>query len=377
MMIEYYLYYFYYTFLGFPLVIRIAVLFTTIACPFILFCIVRFIHIKNKTKKYARYKKRLEEKYQSQLSEILSDKRIYIYSDIHNLLKADTKKLKKRDKQILTDIFIELSRQIPDLNNDNYTNAIEYFRIPAYWEREINYGNTATKYNALCKFDEMHIDISGSVITPITYSRNKPLRKKARASFIHLNKHTPFKFFGEDFDCDFNSWDKIEIHRFLSLKRKESVPLLTQWIKSAKNNHFICFLIDEIKILQQKECAPFLHTLIESDNLMISEHCIDALGELMYRPAEKTLIEKYPLQPLSIQQSIIRTVSKLKTGKALLFLEKAYQTNYDNENEKIILKAIYNYGEEGRKLFDGLKKKAVGFSKLAFDHVSNPLIKFV
>lgn len=64
----------------------------------------------------------------------------------------------------------------------------------------------------------------------------------------------------------------------------------------------------------------------------------------------------------------------MNTGCSLDFLKRAYHTSNSHEMKIIILRAIFNYGEPGKTLFHALQQSASGFTRLIFDHVSNPLI---
>ena len=192
-----------------------------------------------------------------------------------------------------------------------------------------------------------------------------------------FSKNNPFKFFDEDFDRSFNEWDKIDIHRVLVRRSKEGLPNLTQWIKHSQNVNFKCFLVDEIKYFKQYESAPFLLELIDNTlDINLRKHCIEVIGDLDYKEAEDTLTKDYNLQPVILQNSIIKTIEKLKTGKALPFLRNAYYNSHNVESKLIILKAIFNYGYEGNQLFFNMKERESPFSKLIFEHVNNPLIKY-
>jgi hypothetical protein len=70
-------------------------------------------------------------------------------------------------------------------------------------------------------------------------------------------------------------------------------------------------------------------------------------------------------------------VQKINTGKALSFLEEAYHKSHDSETGLVIAQAIYDYGPEGRRLFESMKENAPESSKLIFKHIENPLIKSV
>lgn len=375
MFLEYYLYYFYYTFLGFPFIIRVAVLAITIFIPFYLFIFFRFAKVRNEYKRKRKLQRILQNKYSDKIRNIITSEKIYLPDEIAGEMNCNVKKLSGRKKRILTNKILSLRSSEAYINQINYQNVIAYFNLQQYWESKLKYGSMASRQRALRKLDDFNIEIPGAVIASLTNNKNKFLRKRARSYYMHLSKNSPFKFLDENFDQSFNDWDKIEIHRILSKKSEEGLPNLTQWIKNSDNSEFKCFLVDEIKHLKQKESCYYLVEILDTPDIKLRKHCIETLGELKCHLAEKKLIENYQQQPVIIQRSIIKTIRKLNSGEALSFLEEAYFDAHDDESKIIILHAIYNYGDAGRKLFEAIQKDAEGFSRLIFEHVSNDLLK--
>ena len=376
MIIEYYLYYLYYTFLGFPFIIRVAVSVITIFIPLYLIISFRFAKIRNRYNGKKRLQKIFQKKYGSQVKRIITSEKIYLPDEIASEIQCNVKKLSGRKKRTLTNNILHLRYNEKYVNETNYRNIIAYFNLQQYWERKLKYGSMASRQRALRKLDDFNIEVPGAVIASLTNNRNRFLRKRARSYYMHLSKNSPFKFLDENFDHTFNGWDKIEIHRILSKKADEGLPSLTQWIKNSENSEFRCFLVDEIKHLKQKESCYYLLEILNTEDIELRRHCIETLGELKCQLAEKKLIEGYQQQPIIIQQCIIKAIQKLNSGKALSFLEEAYFDAHDSESKLIILHAIYNYGEAGKKLFESMGQGCSGFSKLMFDHVSNSLLGY-
>ncbi|NDW09993.1 HEAT repeat domain-containing protein [Dysgonomonas sp. 520] len=378
MIFEYYLYYLYYTFLGFPFIIRVAVSFITVFIPILVFISFCLIYSRIKYYKKKKTKKTLTNKFGKEIKNIVYSLEIYSLEDIKTRLNFNAKKLNSSKKRILTNIILNIRAKEGDeyINEINYQNVIDSFGLREFWESKLKYGNLSSRQRALRKLDDFDIEIPGSMITSLTYNRNQYLRKRARSSFMYFSKSSPFKFLDEDFDKTFNSWDKVEIHRMLSRRVHEGLPNLSQWVKNSTNSDFQCFLVDEIKFFNQVKCSSHLLEMLDTHDINLRKHIIDALGEMRCMETEEHLTKDYVLQPQVVQHSIIRAVQNINSGKSLSFLEDAYNNAHDRESEIIILKAIFNYGSAGRKLFDSLKEVSGGFSTLIFEHVSNPLIKY-
>lgn len=375
MFLEYYIYYLYYTFLGFPFIIRVAVAAVCFYSPVLLIIYYTLLRTRNGFYRTCKLEKKLDEKYFGKIKEIMASPVDYLADEVAAILE-NPKKLSKKEKKALTGFVYDIFKTSGYVNPNNYRKVLDTFDLPRYWERKLQYGNFTAKYHALRRLDDLNTEIPGSVITAFTYNRNQYLRKMARVSFMRYSKNSPYKFFDEDFDKTFNRWDRVEIHRALSLRAEEGLPNFTQWIKNSDNMEFKCFLIDEIKLFGQQECCPFLLRLIEDPEIKLRQHAIEALGEMRYAPAEKPLIGTYALQPEIIQRSIMNAIWKLGSGEAVSFLEEAFYNAHSSDSEICIARVIYNYGEKGKSLFHKLKSESHGFTRQVFEHVANPLVKY-
>lgn len=386
MLLDYYLYYFYYTYLGFPFIIRVAVIFISIFLPIIILTAISLIYVIRKHIKKKKLWEKLEKEYTPQIRDILTEKEVYSSTRIGEILKFDKKALTNYHKEFFTECLLKISDENKKgslyTNKNNYSLLIDYFILQPFWENKVRYGSIGKRQKALRILSDLNIKISNSMISSLSNNKNQYIRKRARYHHMYNSEHAPFKFLEEDFDATFNEWDKIEVHKMLSQRIEKGLPFINQWLANSKNPEFQAFLIDEISIFQLKNSGPFLIDLIESSTLKVKKKAILALGEIEYKDAEPTLISMYSSQPSTIQQTIIKTIQKFRTGEALDFLQEAYQNTTDKEMEIVILRAIFNYGNEGKRLFSAMKENydkeedKEDFSNLVFEHVSNPLIKY-
>lgn len=376
MSFEYYIYYIYYTILGFPFSIKVALFSICVFIPFLIITSFKLTHSRMLYYHKGKLQHVLKKKYSKKIKDIITSENDYSHEEVDDVLNCNVKKLTTGRKIYLTNSILNISEQEKYVNNKNYQQVIKYFGLRQFWEKKLQYGSAASKHRALRKLDDLNIEIPGSIITSLTYNRDEHLRKKARSSYMYFSENNPFKFLDENFDKTFNDWDKIEIHNVLSRRVNERLPNLTQWIRNSNNSEFQCFLIDEIKYFNRTECSQFLLGMIDNQDLNLRRHIIDALGEMKYQEAEEHFVKDYILQPQMIQQSIIIAIQKINTGKALPFLEEAYNNAHAHESKMIILRAIYSYGESGKEVFYEMRKIKDGFSKLLFEHVSNSLIKY-
>ncbi len=376
MSFEYYIYYFLYTFWVNPPIIKFALIAICVFTFFALFGLSAMDTLRAKAKKKSKIKRKLEDKYGEQITEILTSKQNYTLGDVADKIDCDVKDLKELDLRTITNMMLRVGDTAEYVNTNNHMQLIAFFKLQSFWEKKLIRGSVMSRRRALQKLDDLRLEIQGSTISILTYSRTSVLRKSARAYYLFYSKINPFVFFDEDFDPTFNAWDRIEVHRML--KRRvdagDKLPNFSQWLHNSQNLEFQHFLIQEITFFGQRECIPQLMELLHSPNIMLRKYCIEALGEMGHKEAEELIKHDYLLLPQVVQHSVVKAVEKLNTGCSLSFLEDAYHNAHDNESQLVVIHAIYNYGEIGKALFHKMREEAEGFTRQMFEHVTNPLI---
>lgn len=359
-----------------PLVIKIAV------CCVIIFTLGYFVFLGNilVTKllidKRKIREKKLFEQYNDKLHEILLSDKIMILEEIENVLPKNSRKLSKKDNRLLSKIIIDILEENPQFNTKNLEVLLAHFNLKKFWENELEYSDFQKKYKAIDRVNQLKVSLpSESIISRLTYSKNKLLRKKARAAYIHMTSNDPFRFFTEDFDKEVTDWDKITLHEMLLKLPKSKIPNFSQWINTSKNNALKAFYMYEIYFYNQRAACPFVLAHFETNDLELRKTVVDVLGKMKYKQAEKKFIEEFPNQPLVIQNSIIKAVARFKNPESLEFLKQAFLNAYNNESKITIAKALYNFSKEANEFLEENKVNEKDyFQKLIIEHIKNPLI---
>ena len=377
--LEYYLYYIYYTFLGMPFIVRVSAVSLSFFLPMYLLC--SHIFLKNRRFFYRtkNIDRDLEKKYKEPLYSIITSERHLLPDDLDQLLPSKIKKLNKKRKERLTKLICSIHHEAPRINIENNRVLIEYLDIRQFWEKKLKHGSLIQKRKSLLRLEDLKIRVSGSILTDLTYHRNKFLRKRSRSSYLSFTRNDPFKFLEEDFDATINNWDRIELHHILEKRaEKGGLPNLARWVLRSDNLDFQCFMVDEIAHFNQQENIPVLAELINDIETppILRMHCITALSKMKHQEIEPDLFRIYSIQPQYVQRTIIQAIGELATGKALPFLMESYENAIDDDWRIMILSVIYNYGKKGEECFNAMKKKQrkEDFSYLIFEHVSNPLL---
>lgn len=376
--IEYYFYWIYYKFIGYPLIIRIcsiAVMFCVILYLFLMIHIIYGIFKRRKEKR--KYNKAFD-KYYEEMKAISLDDAPLSEEEIAQRLKYDTKKRPKPNElRIVTQLLTELkSAHEDEINELNYQTIQTVFQITRFLERELQFGRKRAKIQALKLIQSINGYASEAVLVRFLYHREMELRNSARYTYMWLSQGNPFRFFDEDIGMKLRQWDMMELHAILEHRKSVgyNTPSFIKWVNTSAEENVKIFFINEIRLYNETESAPILARQLNARSAEIRGEAIKTLGKLKYKEIEPKLIEMYHVQPEEVKRNIILAIADLKTNKSLGFLHDAYNDADNWATKRVILKALYEYSAMGRKTFEQLERKADAHTAILFAHTKHPLI---
>lgn len=379
--VEYYFYWLYYKFMGYPLIIRICIT-TVMLCVLAYFCLlINIIYGIFKRKKEKRKYAKIHQRYYEKLKEISLEANHLTNEEISDRVEYDEKKrIKSNDIRLITQLLAEIKNKYEDqINELNFQGIQSVFQITRFFERELQFGSQRKKIQSLKLIQSINGYASEAVLVRFLYHRELELRNSARYAYMWLSQGNPFRFFDEDIGMKLRKWDMIELHAILEHRKKAgySTPSFIKWVNTSAEEDVKIFFINEIKLYNETESAPTLAKQINARSPKIRREVILALGGLKYKEIEPKLLEIYNTQPEDVKQSIITAVSEMKTGNALNFFRNVYEEADNWTTKRSILKALYEYSDAGRRTFDELEAKAGSQTAILFAHTKNLLINQV
>lgn len=145
--IEYYFYWIYYKFMGYPLIIRICTA-VVMLCILAYFCLlVNIIYGIFKRKKEKRKYAKVHRRYYEKLKEISLNSNHLTHEDISNIVKYDEKKrVKTNEIRLITQLLAEIKNEFEDqINELNFQGIQNVFQITRFFERELQFGSQRKK----------------------------------------------------------------------------------------------------------------------------------------------------------------------------------------------------------------------------------------
>lgn len=358
--IKFYYFYLESQFLGFPLIIRIAAAIVGFLIVFYIGSVIRFLIIARGQKRKEKLDKKIVDRFEEKLKDILFSQGILSRVAIIEKLEFKQGSLKNKEKEAVTEELLSIVKTEGHAFNEyNYTEVVDIFGLIAYWEGLLRKDDLKKNKLALRKLEDLAINIRGNLVAHKVQGRNQGLRKHAKSDYMRYAAHDAFKFLEEDFDKDFNALDEMRIHDSLEeLAKQNPVPLLIRLVYTAQSESYRCFLIKEIGFFNQRESgAQLVEMYQEEKSHKVKAQIVVTLGLLQYRDAMDVLINDYELNLTSTQACIIEAMGNMDSPKALFFLEDIFKQTQDGNLQIKIVENIYKL-DKTKSVFNKMKQNA-------------------
>lgn len=375
--VMYYLYLLYYTFTGYPLIIRICVIVVTVCVIFYFILSLYLAYGVYSRKKERSNQAQIHQQYYEPMKAIALDRQLRTKEEIAKEFHHKKRRLKSSEYHNIIELLIEIKAELVDnMNKENFHNIATAFELPAFYDRVLQFGHTGEKIWMLKSIQSLNEYVSEAVLVRLLYHRKSRLRKAARVCYMGVSQNAPFRFFDEDKELTLSEWDMVELHNVFIFRKEAGfvLPNFMRWINQSADEGMKIFFINEIVHFNQIESCPSLMRLLNNPNIRVREEVIRALGNLKYTEAERQLVTSYNIQVETVKQAIVRTIVKMDTGNSLDFLCAAYDNAEDLTTKRVIIEGLYKYGKNGREIFNLFAANAKDFTAQLFAHVKDPLI---
>lgn len=375
--LTYYFYLIYYKFISYPMILRICIVVVMLCVIFYLFLAVYLVYGIFRRRREKRIYERIYRRYYDSLKLVVADPIQHKVEEIAKIVDHDIKKrLKHSEMRYLVQVLTKVRSEVGKINYYNLQGIQGVFKIGSFFEREIQFGRTKYKVQALLGIQAIDGYVSEAVLVRFLYHRKVELRNAARFAYMWLSQNNPFRFFDEDMTMKLHRWDMAEIHAILEHRQDTGfvIPNFIKWVNDSIEENVRIFFVNEIKHFSEKENCPQLTELLATKIWMLRNEIVRTLGTMKYVDAEPKFFEMYDVQPEYIKQNILSAVTEINSGQAVEFMCTAYENADDMTTKLYALRGLYEYGEEGHRAFCRLESAARGFSKKLFAHIRHPLI---
>ena len=376
-----------YKFADYPDEVKVAAMISALCVMIIVVMILVLFVMSWKNKRTQRLRDRIEKKYGKGMEYIVSQEASELLSeeDIERAFGFDRSELdgpllkNNREKHMFVEIFYLyfISKRSELSKTENSHTMLRMFDIPDYLEKEISLGSMKHKANALSKMRTFKLPISPWVINKLLNSKYMRVQRLAMYSNVMSSSDSALDYFETDF-FDKNCCIKDEIELGFSLQRRRKMglklPNLARWAHIQSNEKTQCMFVRLMRRFNEIEyCGELKDLYNDSKKKKLIEEISRTWGYLRYIESEELLKKALLTQPDDTKVAIMHALTRLATGNSLDALLDGFKNTTNPHVRYEALRCIYNYGPEGRALFQELEKNSTDTDKKYFDFFNNPI----
>lgn len=384
----YYLHYAIDMFADYPPEVQVAVC-VAVLCVFLMIMMaLALIYLSRKTKRLNKLKLRLEDRFGKGMDYMLSadakdrmsKREIAAVFGIDKEIIGKEILKNRREKEVFVQMFYLrfITERSDYANRDNITALLYLFGIPEFLEKEVSLRSMKRKVEAMSKIRTFKLPVSTWVINKLLNSKYLSVQRLAMYSNIMLGSDNDLDYFETDF-FDKHCCIKDEMELAYSLQRRRragmKLPNLARWANLQKNERSQCMFVRLMRRFDELEYCDQLTDLYKNQprKKKLIEEISRTWGYLHYIEGEQLLIDALLTQPDDTKVAIMHALTRFATGKSLHALLDGFQNTTNPHVRFEALRCMYNYGEEGRKLFKELENNASESDKKFFDFFYNDI----
>ena len=207
------------------------------------------------------------------------------------------------------------------------------------------------------------LPVSPWVINKLLNTKYLMVQRLAMYSNIMLSSDNDLDYFETDFfDKHCCIRDEIELAYSLQRRRKAGLklPNLARWANLQKNERSQCMFVRLMRRFDELEYCDQLVELFKNQprKKKLIEEISRTWGYLHFTDGEDLLMDALLTQPDDTKVAIMHALTRFATGRSLSSLLEGFQNTTNPHVRFEALRCMYNYGEEGRDLFEDLEKNA-------------------
>ena len=297
------------------------------------------------------------ERFEDAFMEILSSDVKMSREEMEYICKADGSELHQLNAVSLGRLIVSLRLKLGNrVFLPNMQRLCNMSGVQALLENNMVKGNHVVQ--TLQILMTLPIRISEGALAAYTGHKNQRIRELARAYFGFCSKTEPFRYVMLDLNESFQLWYPTTFHRLCGWHTAKShpTPQLLELAHRSSNDAKKALFISEIPYWGSDEEKRGIREALTSPSAKCRSAAIHALAIIGDPDSEEDLIRTYPTQFPAAKRETLRAIAKINTGRQTEFLRSAYLTSTSQDTRAVALACLYNYGEEGRRVFRELSQ---------------------
>lgn len=365
-------------FVSYPLIIQICyvlIIFCILALIMMLITMCAKIYQRHKVEKAER---RIMKKFYQPFREICEDKERLHTDEIRKRTDYDPDYVwSKREMQIWIKFFIQIHTEMTEESSEeNFQTSLTVVGVIDYIDHELSYGAHSKKGPLLEDLMCLNGSVPESAYINLANDKNPDTQRLAREAYILMSKDDPYRFFADETDRSVCLMAQMTIHWILQQRANAHKinPSMIPVVDIQTCTPVVAFLLREVGYYGDEDDMTHVIPYFSSSELMLRKAAFECVGSHKDLEAEKTMMDVFNQQTDELQWTILDSVMRINSGKALDFLTSAYKSVDVRDTRRAALRSLYKYGDRGRLVFEKLKAEAPQRDLLMFRHVENKLI---
>lgn len=329
-------------------------------------------------RKEAKMERKLTEKFYQPFKEVCQTKERLLSEEIRRRTDYDPNEVwSKAEMRIWIKLFIRLHTEMTEEDSEeNFQNSLSVVGVIDYIDHELSYGPHSKKDFLLEDLMCLNGSVPESSYVNLANDKNPDTQRLAREAYILMSKDDPYRFFQDETERSVCLMAQMTIHWILEQRAKAGKinPSMLSVIGMQSCTPVVAYLIKEMGYFGDDDDMTHVEPYFKSSELKLRDAAFACMGNHKYAAAEQTMMNVFSLQSDQLQCTILDSVMRINSGRALDFLTQAYMTATVRDTRRAALRSMYMYGPKGRMAFERLKGEAAPHELLMFRHVEDKLI---
>lgn len=231
-------------------------------------------------------------------------------------------------------------------------------------------------FKTLQKMVMLQITVNEGRLASFVNHSNPEIRMMARMNYITCSVNEPYRYLLEDLDEPQSLFRPMLLNYIFGwmMFRERRMPNFLNLSERVKNEESAAYLVREVAYWGTDNEKLDVKKYFLSDRPLVRSAAIQVVATLRDISAEDEMIATYFHQPERIRREILRALTSIMSGKRTEFIKKAYEASSSRETRATALLCLYNYGNEGRRLFEIVRSEADSDTRTLIDQIDSQVL---
>lgn len=202
---------------------------------------------------------------------------------------------------------------------------------------------------------------------------NPEIRMMARMNYITCSSNEPYRYLLEDLNQEQSLYRPMILNYVFGwmMFQNRHMPNFLILADQVENEDSAAYMVREVAFWGNDNEKKDVKELFLAKRMKVRSAAIEVVAMLQDRSAEDVLVDSYFHQPEPIRREILKALLAISSGKQTEFFKQAYELSSTRETREVALQCLYNYGNEGRRLFEIMRHEADEDMRRLIDQVDS------